>query len=106
MGKIKRPFISGLKKLTELPDNFFKKGTLYVVVAHRWSNTQDHTYLVAAYSTLDSALGAGWKECCERGGKYGVIINATQHTNKFKEDKYLPIYEIESPYKGRAGKKF
>jgi len=102
---IKRKYIIGLKKLTYKPDVNWKKGTLFVVIAERWSSPGNHSYPVGAYKTLDSAINNANKEVCERGGKYGCIVYATQHTNKFKEDRLVEIYEIESPYKGMAGKK-
>jgi|SRR3990167_2518559 len=105
MAKIKRRFVTGLKKLSDKPDNYFKKGTLYVVVADRWSSPENHSYPVGAYRTLDCAISNAHKEVCSRGGKYGCMIYATQHTNKIIEDRLIEIYEIESPYKGRAGKK-
>lgn len=103
--RTKRRFISWLVKLTELPDNSFKKGTLYVVIAHRWSNSENHSYPVGAYITLSSAINNAHKEVCSRGGKYGCIIYATQHTNRFKEDRLVEIYEIESPYKNKVNTK-
>jgi hypothetical protein len=101
---MERRFIQGLKKLTDKTDVFWK-GALFITVAYRWSNEQDHSYPVGAYKTLDSAINNAHKEVCERGGKYGCKVYATQHTNKFKDDRLVEIYEIESPYKGRAGKK-
>lgn len=101
---MERRFMQGLKKLTDKTDVFWK-GALFITVAYRWSNEQDHSYPVGAYKTLDSAINNAHKEVCERGGKYGCKVYATQHTNKFKDDRLVEIYEIESPYKGRAGKK-
>ena len=101
---MERRFIQGLKKLTDKTDIFWK-GALFITVAYRWSNEQDHGYPVGAYRILDSAINNAHKEVCERGGKYGCKVYATQHTNKFKDDRLVEIYEIESPYKGRAGKK-
>jgi hypothetical protein len=102
---IKRKHIIGLKKLTDKPDVYWKKGTLFVVIADRWSSPENHSYPVGAYLGLETAIGNANKEVCERGGKYGCKVYATQHTNKFKEDRLVEIYEIESPYKGMAGKK-
>jgi hypothetical protein len=96
---MKRRFIHGLKKLTDRPDVFWK-GSLFITVAYRWSSEQGHSYPVGAYRTLDSAINNAHKEVCERGGKYGCKVYATQHTNKFKEDRLVEIYEIASPYKG------
>lgn len=102
---MERRFIQGLKKLTDRTDVSFK-GSLFVVMANRWSNKADHSYCVGAYKILDSAINNAHNEVCNRGGKYGCIVYATQHMNKFKDDRLVEIYEIESPYKGRAGRKF
>lgn len=102
---MKRRFIQGLKKLTDKPDIFWK-GSLYVVMANRWSNEADHSYCVGIYKTLDSAVNNAHHEVCDRGGKYGCIIYATQYTNKFKDSRLVGIYEIASPYKGSARRKF
>jgi hypothetical protein len=101
---MERRFIQGLKKLTDKTDVSWK-GSLFVTIAYRWSNEQDHSYPVGAYRTLDSAINNANKEVQKRGGKYGCKVYATQHVNKFKEDRLVEIYEIESPYKGKAGKK-
>jgi hypothetical protein len=101
---MERRFIQGLKKLTDKTDVFWK-GALFITIAYRWSNEQNHSYPVGAYKTLDSAINNANKEVCERGGKYGCKVYATQHTNKFKDDRLVEIYEIESPYKGIAEKK-
>jgi hypothetical protein len=101
-GKNKKTIYKRIKKIK--PDNYWIKGTLYVVIANRWSSPKNHSYPVGAYRTLDCAIHNANKEVCERGGKYGCIIYATQHTNKTKSDRLVEIYEIESPYKGMVGK--
>jgi len=102
---MERRFIQGLKKLTDKTDVFWK-GSLFITVAYRWSDEQDHSYPVGAYKTLESAINNANKEVCERGGKYGCKVFATQHTNKFKNDRLVEIYEIPSQYKDKAGKKY
>ena len=100
----KGKYITGLKKLTDKPYSHWKKGTLFVVIANRWSDPENHSYPVGAYLGLITAIGNANKEVCKRAGKYGCIVYATQQTNKFKDDRLVPIYEIESPYKGKVGK--
>lgn len=99
---MERKFISGLVKLTNIPDNHWKKGTLFLVIANRWGNSERHSYPVGVYRTLDCAVSNAHKEACYRGGKYGLIIYATQHTNKYKTENLIDIYELESPYKNKV----
>lgn len=99
----KRKYINGFKKLTDKTDVSFK-GSIYIIMAYRWSDINDHNYIVGVYKTLESAISNAHHEARERGGKYGCIIYATQRTNKHVTERMVAIYEIESPYKGRAGK--
>lgn len=97
----KRKYINGLIKISDKPDVFWKKGTIFIVIANRFSNPETHSYPVGAYLGLETAISNANKEVCNRGGKYGCVIYATQHTNKFKDERLVEIYEIESPYKKR-----
>lgn len=99
-----RRFIQGLKKLTDKPDAYWK-GRLFLVIAERWSSPENHSYPIGVYKTLSSAVNNANKEMCFRGGKYGCVIYATRHPNNSNSDSLIKIYEIESPYKGRVGKK-
>lgn len=95
--------IPGLVKLTRRPDNHWPRGTLYVVIAERWSSTDAHSYPVGAYMSLGSALHNANRVCNERGGKYGCRVYATRHPNHRRRARLVPVYVVQSPYLGRAG---
>lgn len=46
----------------------------YVVIAYRWNNDENHSYLVGAVPDKKTAIDIAEKEADDRGGKYGVRV--------------------------------
>jgi hypothetical protein len=61
-----------------------KDQIIHVVVAYRWGDVNNHSYVVGVYSNKEKALNAAGIEYSNRGGKYECHI--TEHEIDFIED--------------------
>ena len=64
---------------------------VYLVVAYRWGETNNHSYFVYAGMDHKQALELAELECQDRGGKYGVAAwEFTQDGRDYKLAGYFP----------------
>lgn len=47
---------------------------VYIVIMHRYGDTDAHTYIEGVYKTYELAKKAGFKEQMYRGNKYCSVI--------------------------------
>lgn len=88
--------ISGLVKQTDYPDWVWRKNCTFLVVMNRNGNTEEHTYPLAVYATLNTAIHNAHKEVCQRAGKYAAWIYVNKHRAKDSERRLTLIYIIKS----------
>lgn len=88
--------ISGLVKQTDYPDWVWRKGCTFLVVMNRNGNPEEHTYPLAVYATLNTAVHNAHKEACQRAGKYSAWIYVNKHNVTDSERRLTLIYTIES----------
>ena len=60
----------------------------YVVIAYRWGNVENHSYLVAVCDSQFIAQKYADNEARARAGKYGILV--------YKKIMNAPITEVDS----------
>lgn len=88
--------ISGLIKHTEYPDWVWRKGCTFLVVMNRNGSPEEHTYPLAVYATLHTAVRNAHKEVIQRAGKYAGWIYVNKHSVNDSERRLTLIYTIQS----------
>lgn len=88
--------ISGLVKQTEYPDSAWRKECTFLVVMNRNGTPEEHTYPLAVYSTLNTAIHNAHKEVCQRAGMYSAWIYVNKHKVNDSEKRLTLIYIIQS----------
>lgn len=91
---MKRRFISNFIKETELPDRCWKKDCSFLVIMNRWGSSENHTYPLGVYKTLDTAVFNAHKEVQQRGGKYSAQIWVNKHKIGDTHRRMTLIYSI------------
>lgn len=91
---MKRRFISNFIQETEFPDTCWKKDCSFLVLMNRWGDTENHTYPLGVYKTLDTAVFNSNKEVQKRGGKYSAQIWVNKHKVGDTHRRLTLIYSI------------
>ena len=70
----------------------------YLVTAYRWGWTNAHQYIVYCGPDADRADELAERECAERGGKYGVIVQEWDGEDGRADAYYPSSYGELAPY--------
>lgn len=73
--------------------------TLYLVIAYRWGNTNNHWYIVYCGDDHGKAVALADHERQGRGGKYGVgVYEITERGEGMELKEYYPSGDEEEPF--------
>lgn len=62
------------------------KQEVYVVIAYRWGNRENHSYTAGVFNKINSAIKCADSHTEYRGGKYACVVEQCV-MNEFENDK-------------------
>lgn len=62
------------------------KPVIYVIIAYRWNNQENHSYLVGCNTKKSKAIEMAEKEADYRGGKYSCWVYETDMNWDWNEE--------------------
>lgn len=71
----------------------------YILVAYRWGNRNDHSYVVDLCEGVDTAIDRAEKETDETGGKYAVVVFGKRSDTGEMEE----VFETQIPHHYKNG---
>jgi hypothetical protein len=74
-----------------------------VVTAYRWGQRNAHSYVVGAFTDLESAKKCAHDHTEYRGGKYACEVCEASPWSEENDDSARQVFYVESPYYDMAG---
>lgn len=71
-----------------------KTNEIFVVIAYRWGNRDDHSYTVGAFTSEKKAIESANSHAAYRGGKYVCVVEKTvlDHFDNDDDDYTEDVY--------------